>query len=371
MKRLGELALLVNGTVSGAPETEVTGAASIKRASGSEITFMNSDKHIDQLLVSDAGAVVVSKTLQEHILAQIEIPVIQVDNAEAAFTLIVAEFRPPVVRKRTGISPSAIISPTARIAEDVHIYPGVFIGDDVEIKSGTTIYPNVTVLERCVIGSEVSIYPSAVLYQDTVVGDRCIIHASAVLGAFGFGYRTREGRHVLSAQLGNVIIEDDVEVGACSTIDRGTYESTIVREGTKIDNQVMIGHNCDIGVHNLLCSQVGVAGSSSTGRNVTMAGQVGVGDHIHVGDEALLHAKAGIMSDVSEKEQLLGAPAMPIRQKMQVLAASMRLPEMRKKMKAMARALEELQGQTDAAQNQPSTPQLSSNDGSPKQGEAA
>ena len=167
------------------------------------------------------------------------------------------------------------------MAEDVDVHPLATIGDDVTIGAGSTIHSGVHIMAGSQIGEDVTIFPNAVLYENTVVGPRCLIHAGAVLGAYGFGYEQVEGRHRLTAQLGNVVLGADVEVGAGTTIDRGTYGPTVIGEGTKIDNLVMVAHNCHIGRHNMLCSQVGIAGSTTTGDYVVMAGQVGVRDHVH------------------------------------------------------------------------------------------
>jgi UDP-3-O-[3-hydroxymyristoyl] glucosamine N-acyltransferase len=179
-----------------------------------------------------------------------------------------------------------------------------------------------------------------VLYENTVVGPRCVIHAGVVLGAHGFGYCCEEGRHQLSAQLGNVILEADVEVGAGTTVDRGTYGPTIIGEGTKIDNQVVIAHNCRIGRHNMLCAQVGIAGSTTTGDYVVMAGQAGVRDHVHIGTQAMLGAKAGVMNDVPEGARFVGIPATPQREQMIKQAALAKLPEMRRQMKSLQQTVD-------------------------------
>jgi UDP-3-O-[3-hydroxymyristoyl] glucosamine N-acyltransferase len=176
----------------------------------------------------------------------------------------------------------------------------------------------------------VTLFPNAVLYDGTVLGNRVIVHANAVLGADGFGYRLQDGRHVKAPQLGHVEVGDDVEVGACTTIDRGTFEPTRIGEGTKIDNLVQVAHNCRIGRHNLLVSQLGIAGSSSTGDYVVMAGQVGVRDHVHIGDGALIGARAGVARDVAAGERMLGAPATPEREQKRILMSLEKLPEIRK-----------------------------------------
>jgi UDP-3-O-[3-hydroxymyristoyl] glucosamine N-acyltransferase len=181
------------------------------------------------------------------------------------------------------------------------------------------------------------------LYEDTVVGDRSIIQAGVIIGAHGFGYSTVGGRHVLSAQLGYVRIGADVDIGAGSTIDRGTYGATTIGEGTKIDNLVQIAHNCQIGRHNIICAQVGIAGSTSTGDYVVIGGQAGLRDHVRIGNGARLAAMAGITSDVPDGAAMLGIPATPEREQKLKQAALSKLPEMRQQFKAMRRAVEQLQ----------------------------
>jgi UDP-3-O-[3-hydroxymyristoyl] glucosamine N-acyltransferase len=183
-----------------------------------------------------------------------------------------------------------------------------------------------------------------------VVGPRCVIHAGAVLGAYGFGYGCHEGRHRLSPQLGNVVLEADVEVGAGTTIDRGTYGPTIIGEGTKIDNLVMIAHNCRIGRHNMLCAQVGIAGSTSTGDYVVMAGQAGIRDHVHIGSQVMLGAKAGVMNDVPDGARFVGIPATPEREQMVKQAALSKLPEMRRELKRLGRMVDQLTEMSQTSQ---------------------
>jgi UDP-3-O-[3-hydroxymyristoyl] glucosamine N-acyltransferase len=201
----------------------------------------------------------------------------------------------------------------------------------------------VRIASGCRLGENVTVFANAVLYENTVVGNRVLIHAGAVIGCYGFGYVTREGRHALSAQLGAVTIGDDVEIGAGTTVDRGTYGNTSIGCGTKIDNQVHIGHNCRIGRHNLLCAQVGIAGSCTTGDYAVMAGQVGLKDHIDVGHRAVVGAKSGVMHNVADGEVVLGIPATPSRQQMIQQVAVGKLPELRKELKVLTKRVELLE----------------------------
>ena len=247
---LAELAALVDGNLIGDGSVLVCGAAPLAEAGPGDITLVDRPERIDVLASTRASAVVGPRSLLARGL-----PVIQVEDVHQAFTVIVARFRPPRVRRHVGISPLAVVSPTAKIGQNVDIHPLATIGDDVEIGDRATIHSGVHVMEGSKIGPDATIFPSAVLYENTVVGPRSVIHAGAVLGAYGFGYYLAEGRHRLSAQLGNVVLEADVEIGAGTTIDRGTYGATVIGEGTKIDNQVMIAHNCRLGRHNMICAR--------------------------------------------------------------------------------------------------------------------
>ncbi|MCC7475877.1 MAG: UDP-3-O-(3-hydroxymyristoyl)glucosamine N-acyltransferase [Pirellulales bacterium] len=343
---LGELAAKVQGRLRGEPRTSITGATVLAEVRTGEITLADQPERLRELSSSQAAAVVVNEKVAAELASgdhNSEIPYIVVNDVHAAFASIVAHFRPPRCRAAIGISSQAIVSPTARCAANVNIYAGATVGDDCTIGEGTTILPGAQVLPGCEIGRDVLIGPGAVLYENTIVGDRTIINGNATIGAFGFGYSQSGGKHVLSAQLGFVQIGCDVEIGAGTTIDRGTYGATTIGDGTKIDNQVQIAHNCRIGRHNLICAQVGIAGSSSTGDYVVIGGQAGLRDHIHIGTGARLSAMAGITNDVPDGAVMLGIPATPEREQKLKLAALAKLPEMRHEFKAIRRAVSDLQ----------------------------
>ncbi len=348
---LALLAELVHGRLVGDGRVVVCGAAPLGEAGPGDITFLDAAGKTALLEQSAAAAAVVPSGFASHRGAGIPAcqadknvrPTIETADVHEAFSTIHRHLRPPRAQRRTGVSPAAFVSPSARMAGDVDVHSVATIGDDVEIGEGSTIHSGVRIMAGCKIGRQVTIFPNAVLYEDTVIGDHVIIHAGAVLGAYGFGYRFAGGRHQLSAQLGNVVIEPYVEIGACTTIDRGTYGATRVREGTKLDNQVMIGHNCQIGRHNLLCSQVGIAGSATTGDYVVMAGQGGVRDHVHIGDGVQFGAQSGVIRDMPRAGKYLGTPAVPVREHMELYVLHTKLPEMRQQLRQLEKIVEDLQ----------------------------
>ena len=335
---LAALATPVGGMPTGDATRQINGAATLELAGPSEITLVDTADKLHLLAKSKAGAAIVpagSGTLDR--------PTIEVADVHAAFAATITHFRPPRSKTRTGVSPQAAIDPTTRLAGDVDIHPLASVGADVEIGSGATIHSGARIMAGCRIGAGTEIFPNAVLYPDTVVGRRCIIHSGAVLGANGFGYKVTGDSYTLSAQLGWVEVADDVEIGANTTIDRGTYGPTVIGRGTKIDNLVMIAHNCRIGATNMICSQVGVAGSTSTGSWVVMAGQCGVRDHVHIGDGAVLGARSGVSNDVAPGITVLGEPAIELRERKLQLATMTKLPEMRKDLKKLTARIEAIE----------------------------
>ena len=330
---LQEIAHLVDGRLSGDGDLKIHGAATLAVATQGEITLADNPKHAAQLARCAASAVVVPEGFQPE-----GRPTITVADVHAAFSRVVAHFCPPRATRRPGISPAAFVDPSARLSPDVEVHPHAFVGTDVQIGPGTIIHSGVRILDGCRIGAGCTLFPNVVLYENTQLGDRVIVHAGAVLGAYGFGYSFVAGKHKLCAQLGFVQVGDDVEIGAATTIDRGTYGPTLIGEGTKLDNLVQIGHNCRLGKHNLICSQVGIAGSSSTGDYVVMAGQVGIADHLHMADRSVLGAKAGVMFDTEPGKRYIGLPAVEEREAFRNAALVRQLSTFKKQIHELQRA---------------------------------
>ncbi len=350
MMTLQQIAAETGATLRGDPSIRIEGIETLLAAGPGDLTFATDVRYLNQLQTCRAAAAIVTPALAGQLPERAPLGLLICDDSQATFLSIARKFRRPPAPRQVGISPQAFVSSSATIAGAVNIYPGAYIGERVRIESGTTIFPGVTILDDSTIGRDVTIFPNAVLYENTIVADGCVIHAGAVLGAWGFGYQSGPEGHRLCEQLGNVELAEDVEIGACATVDRGTWGTTRIGTGSKLDNQVMIGHNSQIGAHNLLCSQVGIAGSSSTGAFVVMAGQVGIADHITIGDHAILGAKSGVMHNLPGNQTYLGAPAVPARDQMQLFTALAKLPGMRREFKHLKKCVAQLSEQLAAGE---------------------
>jgi UDP-3-O-[3-hydroxymyristoyl] glucosamine N-acyltransferase len=339
-----ELAALVQARVHGDGSRLIGGGRPLDGAGAGDVTFIEADRYLRHLAACQASAVVLPAALvsaQPQLLASLpsHLSILVVEDALAAFVTLVRHLRGDADEAPTGVDPRAAVHPSAILGPDVSVHPFAVIGEGTLLGARCRVHAGVVIGRRCRLGDDVTLYPHAVLYDGVIVGHRVIVHSHAVLGADGFGYRLHEGRHVKVPQFGCVEIGDDVEVGAGTTIDRGTFQPTRVGTGTKIDNLVMIGHNCQIGRHNMLVSQVGIAGSCTTGDYVVMAGQVGVADHLHIGDRAVIGARAGLHRDVPAGERILGAPGRPESEAKRILLSLDHLPDLRRDVKAIKQHL--------------------------------
>ncbi|HEV3439652.1 MAG TPA: UDP-3-O-(3-hydroxymyristoyl)glucosamine N-acyltransferase [Gemmata sp.] len=328
------LAEWVRGEVLGDADLPISNARTLTEAQPGDITFVEHEKHLHAWHTSRASAAIVPGNVPVN-----GRPIIRVGDPLMAFAQVVQQLRGRHPDTSPSINPASHIHPTARVAEGVSVGPFAVVGEGAEVGANSTIHSGAVVGRFCKLGNNVTLYPHAIVSDECVLGNRVVIHANAVIGADGFGYRTQQGQHVKVPQLGWVELEDDVEVGACSTIDRGTFGPTRIGMGTKIDNLVMIGHNCQIGKHNVLCSQVGIAGSCTTGDYVVMAGQVGIADHIHIGDRVTILAKSGVSGNVASDSQILGYPARPHKEFARMVWFIDKLPELRKEVSQIAKHL--------------------------------
>lgn len=336
------LAARITGQVQGDPERIITNAAALESAGPNDLSFVQDEKNFSRLKQCRAGAVLISPAAAAAATRPETCSWIIVAEPQVTFQQLLPNFRREQVRPPRGISPHAWISPTAEIGESCSIGPGVFIGPHAVIGPDCDLHPGVHVGANCRLGASVILYPQAVLYHDVEIGDRSIIHSHAVIGADGFGYRFEGGRFHKIPQLGWVRIEADVEIGAAATIDRGAIGPTVVGEGTKIDNLVMIAHNCELGKHNVFASQVGLAGSCSTGDHVRLGGQVGIKDHVRLNSGCSVGAKGGVHKDVPAGEVWIGYPATQEHEQKRLVFSLKRVPEMRQQVRELEKQVAEL-----------------------------
>lgn len=334
---LSRIADLVDGRVVGDPAIEVQGISSPELAGPEELTFIVSHRHEHRLRDSKAGAVMVP---EEEMGGRR--PKIVVKNVYLAYAKV-ASFFHPTTPPRGGVSPEAWIHPEAQLGKDVTIYPFVWVGKGVCLGDRVTLHPMVCVGEESHIGEDSVLYPGVVVYPRCRIGKRVVIHGGTVIGSDGFGFARDGSRSVKIPQLGIVRIDDDVEIGANSAIDRASFGETRLHSGVKIDNLVQIGHNVEIGQDSILAGQVGLAGSVRLGRGVVLAGQVGVANHVVIGDSVMVGSKSGVAQDIPPGELMSGIPAIPHREWLRATKAFRRLPQLMRRLRELEKRLSQLE----------------------------
>lgn len=335
--KLSQLAALTGARVESAPtDIEIEGAAGLDEATLGQVTFLANPRYTPRLKTTSASAVYAGENVK---VDRDDIVVIRAKDPYLAYTRALRIFHPEP-QFHSFIHPAAIIDSTAKLAEQVWIGAAAVIGREVEIGAGVRIYPNATIYDNAVIGRDSIIHSGVAVREHTHIGERVTIHNNAVIGCDGFGYAKDEERRWLKIpQTGRVVIEDDVEIGAGTTIDCASVGETRISRGTKIDNLVQIGHSCTIGEDSLLCAQVGLAGSSHIGSRVVLAGQAGVAGHLAIGDDVVLTAKSATSHDVPAGKMISGIPAFDNREWRRSTAAFRRLGEMQRKIRELEKRL--------------------------------
>jgi UDP-3-O-[3-hydroxymyristoyl] glucosamine N-acyltransferase len=342
--KLSELAALTAARIDGgSADLEIIGAAGLDNASAGDVTFLANPRYTPRVNTTQASAIYLS----EDARVDREIPILRARDPYLAYTRALKLFHPEP-EFAPSIHGSAVIDPSAKVAENVSIGAGVVVGPASRIEEGVRLYPNVTIYEGVTIGRDSIIHAGAVIRERSLIGERVVIHNNVVVGCDGFGYAKDEQKSWLKIpQTGRVVIEDDVEIGAGTTIDRASVGESRIGRGTKIDNLVQIGHSCTVGEDTLLCAQVGLAGSSHIGSRVILAGQAGVAGHLTIGDDVVLTAKSATSHDVPAGKVISGIPAFDNRDWLRSTAAFRRLGEMQRRIRELEQKLEELLGKQE------------------------
>jgi UDP-3-O-[3-hydroxymyristoyl] glucosamine N-acyltransferase len=347
-RTLAELAEYVGGRVCGDPNTIIKSASTLGRAGKGDISFLANHKYEKQLRTTKASAVIVGKETSST-----PVPLLVAEDPYYAFMQIMVLLHGHRKHKKVGISPRSSISDSAKVGTDCHIHAFVTIADEAKVGDGCIIYPNVYIGQGVQIGNDNIIYPNVTIYDGCKIGNRVIINANSTIGEDGFGYASHKGMHHKIPQTGTVIIEDDVEIGACCGIERGTLGDTVIGQGSKLGDLVTVGHGTKIGAHCLLVAQVGIAGSTTLGHHCVVGGQVGIVGHINIGNNVTIAAQAGVINNVPDGKVVLGAPAIEANQGKRAYSMIEYLPEMRQSIRRLENQIEHI---ATAIESEPEEP---------------
>ena len=336
----GEICELIQGELIGDSTTKINKLAKIEEAQEDAVTFLANLKYLPFLNTTNAGVIILNKGTE--ITENKAKALILVDDAYSSFTTLLQKFQEDP-NHHQGIHPLAFISPSAKIGEKCYIGPFVFIGENVTISNNTKIYSNVSVGDQSKIGADSLIFSGVRIYHNVEIGNQCILHSGCVIGSDGFGFAPQaDGSYKKVPQTGNVIIEDAVEIGANSTIDRATIGSTFIRKGVKIDNLVHIAHNVEIGENTVIAGQAGISGSTKLDKQCVVGGQVGFAGHLYIASGSQFGAQSGVAKSISKPNgKWFGTPVNPYKDTMRIIALNKNLPELEKRIQALEQLLKD------------------------------
>lgn len=338
-----QIAEIINGEIVGDPQVKVRGLSKIEEGKKGTLSFLANPKYEEYIYSTDASIVIVNSDFDPQQNLKETCTLIKVEEAYTSFAKLLA-FYDQATSKKPIIEDQAFISPSAKIGKDVYIGAFAYIGEDAVIGDGSHIYPNSYVGDNVVIGNKTKIFAGVKIYRDCQIGSECTIHSGAVIGADGFGFAPNtENNYQKVPQIGNVILEDHVEIGANTCIDRATLGSTIIKKGVKLDNLVQIGHNVVVGDNTVMAAQVGVAGSAKLGKNMMIGGQAGIVGHISIADGVMIGAQSGIPKTINQEGKLvLGSPAYDADDYKKSYYGFRRLPQLMERIKQLEDELKKL-----------------------------
>lgn len=336
-----DIATFLNGEVVGNGDVKVSNVSKIEEGKPGSLAFLANIKYESFIYTTEASVVLVNNSFTPK--QELKTTLIKVENAYDAFASLLDLYVQAKSTMRSGIEQPTFISDSAKIGEDIYLGAFTYIGKNSKIGDNTKIHPQVNIGDNVTVGTNCILYAGVKIYDDCVIGDNCIIHAGAVIGSDGFGFAPqKDGTFKKIHQIGNVVLEDNIEIGANTTIDCGTMGSTIIRKGVKLDNLIQIAHNCEIGENTVIASQTGIAGSTKLGANCMIGGQVGFGGHISIGNKVSIAAQSGVVKNIKDGEVLLGSPALPIKDEMRAIAVYKNLPEMQRKISQLKNEIESI-----------------------------
>ncbi|MDR0962569.1 MAG: UDP-3-O-(3-hydroxymyristoyl)glucosamine N-acyltransferase [Mediterranea sp.] len=334
-----QIASYLHGEIIGDEQATVSTFVKIEEGVQGALTFLSNPKYTPYIYTTQASIVLVNRSFVPE--GEVKATLIKVDDAYQSLAQLLSLYQQNRPR-RYGVSPLAVISADVVIGEDVFIAPFAYVGERVVLGKGTQVYPHSYIGDNARVGEDCIIYSGVNIYNDCRIGNRCILHSGAVIGADGFGFAPTAEGYAKIPQIGIVELEDDVEVGANTCIDRATMGTTLVRRGVKLDNLIQIAHNDEIGMHTVIAAQTGIAGSTKVGDWCMMGGQVGIAGHSHIGNRVSLGAQSGVPGDLKEGSQLIGTPPMELKQYFKASVAQRNLPEMQKEIRMLRKELNEM-----------------------------
>lgn len=340
------IAGFLNGEIEGNPDVKVSTIAKIEEGHPGALSFLANPKYENYIYSTESSIVLVNRSFVPS--SPVKATLIRVENAYEAFASLlrmVDQARP----RKTGIHPGAVIDPTAKIGKDVYIGPFACIGENCVIGDGSSVYPHAYLGDNSRLGANSILYHRVTIYNDCSIGNNCIVHAGSVIGSDGFGFAPQsDNAYKKIPQLGNVVLEDDVEIGANVTIDRATMGSTVIKKGVKLDNLIQIGHNVEIGENTVMAALSGISGSTKIGKNCMFGGQVGIAGHLKISDGTKIGAQAGIMSDVKEPNStIMGSPSMDYKQFLKSSVVFKKLPEINARVEKINKELDSLKNKDE------------------------
>ena len=336
-----QIALLINGKVEGDANTTVNSFGKIEEAQNGQLAFLANPKYEEYLYSTGASIIIINETYE--LKQAIKAALIRVPNAYSAFATLLEKYQQIVTQQLSGLQQPCYIASSAKYGDNVFIGAFAYLGDNVKIGNNSKIFPNVYLGDNVTVGNNSIIHPGVKIYHDCVIGSNVIIHAGTVIGSDGFGFAPQaDGSFKKVPQIGNVVVEDNVEIGANTTIDRATIGSTIIKSGAKLDNLIQIAHNVEVGNFTVIAAQAGVSGSTKVGSGVMIGGQAGIVGHIQIGDGVKINAQSGVSKSIEPGKSVTGSPAYDYTSALRSQAINRKLPELEKRVKELEELVKQL-----------------------------